>query len=135
MGIILFELFYPFATRMERHDVLEELKNGIIPSAFVKRWPKEATFIWSCISQSDETRPSAEQILESEILEQDPEETIDRLSKENNALKRLLEAERERVRLLEANIAGQASVTLKLPSDVEELSQGISFVSISSIRN
>lgn len=91
---------------MERHNVIEDLKNGIIPPSFMKRWPKEATFIWSCISHNVDTRPSAEQILESEILEQDPEETIERLSKENNALKRLLEAERERSKRLEASLQG-----------------------------
>lgn len=104
LGIILFELFYPFSTRMERHNVLEDLKNGIIPATFMKTWPKEATFIWSCISKNPDARPSAEQILESEILEQDPEETIERLSMENNALKRLLEAEREQVRRLKAQM-------------------------------
>lgn len=101
MGIIMFELFHPFTTRMERHDVLEDLKNGVLPPAFVKSFPKEATLIWSCLSQNDEQRPTADLIFESEILEQDPEEIIDRLAQENNALKKLLDAERERVRRLE----------------------------------
>lgn len=95
---------------MERHNVLEDLKNGIIPASFMKTWPKEATFIWSCISKNDEMRPSANQILESEILEQDPDETIERLSRENDTLKRLLEAERERVRQLEVRCNQEPTV-------------------------
>lgn len=112
LGIILFELFYPFATRMERQDILEDLKNGILPAPFVKRWPKEATLVWSCISQNAETRPTAQQILESEILEQDPDDTIERLIKENSTLKMLLEIERDRVRALEQDLrslVGQTS--------------------------
>jgi serine/threonine protein kinase len=104
LGIILFELYCPFATRMERHNVLEDLKKGIISASFMKRWPKEATFIWSCISESADTRPSAEQIFESEIFEQDSDETIERLSKENSTLRRLLEAEREKVKCLECSL-------------------------------
>lgn len=87
---------------MERQNVIEDLKKGIIPASFMKRWPKEATFIWSCISESAETRPSADQILASEIFEQDADETIEWLTKENLTLKRLLEAERDRVKQLEA---------------------------------
>lgn len=105
LGIILFELFHPFATRMERHDVLEDLKNGIIPAAFVKRWPKETTLIWSCICPNATMRPSADQILDCEILEQDPVDIIDRLVKENSTLKKLLEVERERVKVLEQGLA------------------------------
>lgn len=89
---------------MERHNVLEELKNGIIPTSFMKSWPKEATFIWSCISVEAELRPSAEQIFDSEILEHDPEETIERLAKENHALKKLLDAEKERARILQISL-------------------------------
>ncbi len=120
LGIIMFELFYPFATRMERHNVLEDLKNGIIPPAFMKQWPKEATFIWSCISPNDAMRPSAEQILASDLFqcehgagygygvggEGSPHEeglrrdAIERLARENDDLKRLLDEEKAKGRLL-----------------------------------
>jgi translation initiation factor 2-alpha kinase 1 len=134
LGIILFELFHPFTTRMERFEVLEDLKKGIIPSSFMRRWPKEATFIWSCISRNDETRPSAEQILESEILEQDPEETIDRLAKENSTLKRLLETERERVRLLEASQTQSPEQSMIEEVSLDDVSQAINHVSILSFK-
>lgn len=133
LGIILFELFCPFATRMERHNVIEDLKSGIIPPSFMKRWPKEATFIWSCISHNVDTRPSAEQILESEILEQDPEETIERLFKENDALKRLLEAERERVKRLEATLQRRLDQEVRIME--EDLTVDIQSFAITKLPN
>lgn len=80
---------------MERATLLEDLKDGKLSPEFLKLWPKEATFIWSCLSASAEHRPSAFQILESEIFEQDPEESIETLIKENRALKELLRMEKE----------------------------------------
>lgn len=104
LGIILFELFHPIKTRMERITIFEDLKRGFIPPELLRNWPKEATFIWSCISPNPKNRPSAQQILESEIFEADPEETIEHLSWENMSLKMQLEKERERYRLLEERV-------------------------------
>ncbi|KAI8803884.1 kinase-like domain-containing protein, partial [Cladochytrium replicatum] len=42
-GIILFELFYPVETRMERAMVFKGLREGVLPDEFVKRWPKEVS--------------------------------------------------------------------------------------------
>lgn len=83
LGIICFELFYPVATQMERTRVLTDLKQRHkFPEAFLKQWPKEAAFIWSCIARSSEVRPSTSEILESEWLERDQDEIISRLEAE-----------------------------------------------------
>lgn len=89
LGIICFELFYPMATQMERNRVLTDLKHHHrFPESFLKRWPKEATFIWSCIARDSEVRPSTAEILESEWLERDQDEMIARLESELAASRR-----------------------------------------------
>lgn len=83
LGIICFELFYPISTQMERTRVLTDLKQRHkFPESFLKQWPKEAAFIWSCIARDSEVRPSTAEILESEWLERDQEEIISRLESE-----------------------------------------------------
>lgn len=37
LGIIMFELFWPFHTRMERHETLQALRNGEFPKGFCER--------------------------------------------------------------------------------------------------
>lgn len=83
LGIICFELFYPVATQMERTRILADLKHRHkFPESFLKQWPKEAAFIWSCIARDSEVRPSTQEILESEWLERDEDEIISRLESE-----------------------------------------------------
>ena len=104
LGIICFELFFPVATQMERTRVLTDLKqNHKFPESFLKQWPKEAAFIWSCIARDSEVRPSTSEILESEWLERDQEEIISRLEtelhqsrqREDELFKQLEEIKRE----------------------------------------
>ena len=44
LGVIFFELFFPFATGMERYEVIKNLRKGSLPDHFVRRWPKEVWF-------------------------------------------------------------------------------------------
>lgn len=41
LGIILFELYHPFGTAMERATILNSLRQGKLPPEFVARWPDE----------------------------------------------------------------------------------------------
>jgi hypothetical protein len=42
LGIIFFELYYPFSTVMERANVLRDIRlEGRVPADFVRKWPKE----------------------------------------------------------------------------------------------
>lgn len=91
LGIICFELFHPTGTQMERTRLLEDLKrNHRFPDEFLKRWPKEAAFIWSCIAKDASLRPSTKEILESEWLDRDAEEMMSQLAQENRLLRRML---------------------------------------------
>lgn len=111
LGIILFELLYPFRTKMERQEVLVRLTTkGQFPEEFASHWPQEATFISSCLSADPEMRPSAAEIINSSIFiaceEKENEncllnrakatessnldETIKRLSRENGQLRQMV---------------------------------------------
>ncbi|OMJ19612.1 Eukaryotic translation initiation factor 2-alpha kinase 1 [Smittium culicis] len=68
LGIIFFELFYPFNTLMERDHVLRELRSGIFPPSFVQRYPKYTEFIKSLMSINPDLRPTSSEILESNLL-------------------------------------------------------------------
>ncbi|GES74027.1 eukaryotic translation initiation factor 2-alpha kinase 1-like [Rhizophagus clarus] len=68
LGIIFFELHFPFSTGHERVRVLKELRNGILPKGFVERFPKEAAFILWMMAEDPDKRPNAKQILDFELL-------------------------------------------------------------------
>ncbi|OMJ25242.1 Eukaryotic translation initiation factor 2-alpha kinase 1 [Smittium culicis] len=68
LGIIFFELFYPFNTLMERDHVLRELRSGIFPPSFTQRYPKYTEFIKSLMSINPDQRPTSSEILESNLL-------------------------------------------------------------------
>ncbi|KAJ3067076.1 Eukaryotic translation initiation factor 2-alpha kinase, partial [Rhizoclosmatium hyalinum] len=41
VGIVLFEMLHPLGTGMERAQTLTNLRLGVLPEEFVRRWPKE----------------------------------------------------------------------------------------------
>ncbi|RKP34884.1 kinase-like domain-containing protein, partial [Dimargaris cristalligena] len=63
LGIILFELLYPFSTGMERVVILDNLRRGTLPERFVTLRPVEASFILWLMATQPEQRPTAEEIL------------------------------------------------------------------------
>ncbi|XP_068555200.1 eukaryotic translation initiation factor 2-alpha kinase 1 isoform X2 [Anas acuta] len=68
LGVILFELFQPFGTEMERVEVLTHLRNGHIPHTFYKNWPVQAKYVKLLTSQVSTERPTAAQLCESELF-------------------------------------------------------------------
>ena len=65
-GIIMFELFYPFRTAMERLEVLKELtKSHQLPKDFVVKHAETDILenITVCLQQNAEERPSASKLL------------------------------------------------------------------------
>ncbi|KAJ9081659.1 hypothetical protein DSO57_1012327 [Entomophthora muscae] len=50
LGIIFFELFFPFSTGMERAKVLKDLRRGVLPEDFVTKWPKEVSIVFKSIN-------------------------------------------------------------------------------------
>eukprot|EP01133_Synstelium_polycarpum_P019918 gene19918-23871_t len=64
LGIILFELLYPFNTMFERSETIKHLKEGgKIPDLFMARNPYEAKLIKSMVSPDPEQRPTTETLI------------------------------------------------------------------------
>ncbi|XP_004691713.1 PREDICTED: eukaryotic translation initiation factor 2-alpha kinase 1 isoform X1 [Condylura cristata] len=69
LGVILLELFQPFGTEMERAQVLTGLRNGQIPESLSKRCPVQAKYIQQLTGKNSSQRPSAVQLLQSELFQ------------------------------------------------------------------
>ncbi|XP_051856821.1 eukaryotic translation initiation factor 2-alpha kinase 1 [Antechinus flavipes] len=69
LGVILLELFQPFGTEMERAEVLTGLRNGQIPESLHQRCPIQAKYIKQLTRSNSSQRPSAGQLLESELFQ------------------------------------------------------------------
>ncbi|KAG6512639.1 hypothetical protein ZIOFF_030764 [Zingiber officinale] len=68
LGVIFFELWHPFATAMERHIVLSDLKQkSLVPPSWAAKFPREATLLQRLISLSPSDRPSATELLQHEL--------------------------------------------------------------------
>ncbi|KAJ7984681.1 hypothetical protein DPEC_G00357270 [Dallia pectoralis] len=68
IGVLALELFQPFGTEMERVRTLEELREGKVPCSFSQRWPVLAKYITLLTSRDPSLRPSATQMLKSELF-------------------------------------------------------------------
>ncbi|XP_057551635.1 eukaryotic translation initiation factor 2-alpha kinase 1 isoform X2 [Hippopotamus amphibius kiboko] len=69
LGVILLELFQPFGTEMERAHVLTGLRTGQIPESLSKRCPIQAKYIQHLTRENSSQRPSAVQLLQSELFQ------------------------------------------------------------------
>ncbi|XP_005397956.1 PREDICTED: eukaryotic translation initiation factor 2-alpha kinase 1 isoform X2 [Chinchilla lanigera] len=69
LGVILLELFQPFGTEMERAAVLTGVRTGQIPESLRKRCPVQAKYIQHLTSRNAAQRPSAHQLLQSELFQ------------------------------------------------------------------
>ena len=111
LGIVLFELIYPFKTQMEKSQVLNSLKNGMLPDDFVTKYPKEMALILWLMSENPSHRPTASQLLEFEILRTKVistsakgTQTDDHLLEQINILTHEKNALLERIKALELEI-------------------------------
>ncbi|XP_061083269.1 eukaryotic translation initiation factor 2-alpha kinase 1 isoform X2 [Conger conger] len=68
VGMVALELFQPFGTEMERVQRLGELRQGKVPETLSERWPVLAKSICLLTSPDPSLRPSAAQLLQSELF-------------------------------------------------------------------
>ncbi|XP_056153180.1 eukaryotic translation initiation factor 2-alpha kinase 1 isoform X2 [Lampris incognitus] len=68
IGVLALELFQPFGTEMERVRTLGDLRDGKIPGSFCCRWTVLAEHIMKLTSKDPSMRPSATQLLESQLF-------------------------------------------------------------------
>uniref|UniRef100_A0A8C7T468 non-specific serine/threonine protein kinase n=2 Tax=Oncorhynchus mykiss TaxID=8022 RepID=A0A8C7T468_ONCMY len=68
IGVVAQELFQPFGTEMERVETLGDLREGKVPDSFSQHWPVLAKYITLLTSRDPALRPSATQLLQSELF-------------------------------------------------------------------
>ncbi|XP_036111539.1 eukaryotic translation initiation factor 2-alpha kinase 3 isoform X1 [Molossus molossus] len=69
LGLILFELLYPFGTQMERVRVLTDVRNLRFPPLFTQKYPREYVMVQDMLSPSPVDRPEATSIIENAVFE------------------------------------------------------------------
>lgn len=70
LGVILFELLYPFSTSMERVVTLQQVRKQRFPERFTREMPKEYEFARGLLSPTPEDRPDIDQILSHDLLKE-----------------------------------------------------------------
>ncbi|KAI9500414.1 kinase-like domain-containing protein [Coemansia spiralis] len=95
LGIIFFELYYPFATAMERIAVIKDLRRGVFPPQFLQMWPKEAALILQLMDVDPAKRPSAKEVLSFDLIDVPTLESA-QLKREVNMLKQQLRLANQR---------------------------------------
>jgi serine/threonine protein kinase len=63
LGIILFEMLHPVATKSERAHLLSDLRRGMIPEHMRRMYPKQMDLIKRCINDKCAARPTAKEVL------------------------------------------------------------------------
>ncbi|KNE60107.1 PEK protein kinase [Allomyces macrogynus ATCC 38327] len=65
LGIILFELFWPFATQMERIMSLQKLKSRAraLPPDFIRQWPQHAALVLWLTAENPALRPTPGELM------------------------------------------------------------------------
>uniref|UniRef100_A0A914X821 Eukaryotic translation initiation factor 2-alpha kinase 1 n=1 Tax=Plectus sambesii TaxID=2011161 RepID=A0A914X821_9BILA len=96
VGVVAFEMYYPFRTYMEKIHNIMEVRNGMIPPVFQKRWPSVAETVLQMVQANAQLRPSAKQLLQETVVTQERsvaglEERLRLQAEEINRLKELLQ--------------------------------------------
>ncbi|XP_013417332.1 eukaryotic translation initiation factor 2-alpha kinase 1-like [Lingula anatina] len=108
LGVILFELFHPFGTEMERIQCLMALKGGsteVIPQVIRTNWPIIAQTIDLLTDPTPVRRPSATDVLQSELFlskDQIIKSLRNTITKQNDEIANLKDKLAEKEALLEA---------------------------------
>lgn len=64
LGLILFEIFYPFITRMEKTDLQSQLREKqALPAKFVEKLPKLAELVKQMTNKNSEIRPEINEVI------------------------------------------------------------------------
>ncbi|XP_077982833.1 eukaryotic translation initiation factor 2-alpha kinase 1-like isoform X1 [Glandiceps talaboti] len=106
LGIILFEMFHPFGTEMERAKWMSTVRDGIIPEIIKEKWPLQHNMIQRLLSKQSTERPSALEVLNSELYTSKDdiiaklENKISEQEQELNKLRILLKEKDEHIKMM-----------------------------------
>lgn len=68
LGVLLFELFYPFNSMEEKVTAMASLRHRVLPPQILLKWPKEASFCLWLLHPEPSSRPKICELLQSEFL-------------------------------------------------------------------
>lgn len=102
LGIILFELFYPLTTQMERLHNIEQIRKGNLCQTLSSKWTDEAELIKQLTLRDPKQRPTAEEVLAAPMFA-DKDRVICRLQKRIQEKDEEIWKLRELLSLKEAN--------------------------------
>ncbi|WBW72500.1 eIF2 alpha kinase Hri2 [Schizosaccharomyces osmophilus] len=68
LGIVLFELLYPFDTTMERASKLRDLRQGVLPDEFIEKHGCESSLILWMTAKDPSKRPMLSDVLKCNLL-------------------------------------------------------------------
>ena len=63
LGLVLFDLVYPFKTEMERRNLFDQVKQGKIPIIIKEKFPVISKLISSTICNDPNARPQAKELV------------------------------------------------------------------------
>ncbi|XP_060103856.1 eukaryotic translation initiation factor 2-alpha kinase 3 [Heteronotia binoei] len=69
LGLILFELLYPFTTQMERVRTLSEVRSLTFPPLFIQKYAQEHTMVKHMLSPRPTDRPEAAEVIDNALFE------------------------------------------------------------------
>eukprot|EP01113_Clastostelium_recurvatum_P007560 TRINITY_DN1352_c2_g1_i1.p1 TRINITY_DN1352_c2_g1~~TRINITY_DN1352_c2_g1_i1.p1 ORF type:complete len:768 (+),score=212.89 TRINITY_DN1352_c2_g1_i1:180-2306(+) len=109
LGIILFELYSTFSTKMERAHVLTQLKNGILPPAFMATYPRESALISWLMHPEPQGRPCAETVLAFDLFQDSyvclPRSRVVELEDRVRDQENIMQQQRDELATLKAQLA------------------------------
>jgi len=68
VGVVMFELYQPFFTAMERAKTLLLVNKGELPVEFKQSWPQKTQYIRALLAKDPELRPTADDMLDCPLF-------------------------------------------------------------------
>jgi len=121
LGIILFELWHPFDTLMERCVLIENLRNKcLLPKGFMEKYPEQTEYILQLVNHNPSSRPTAQDLLQklsikhkesgsvsrrlNQLSQNTLQQKVEELTVENTQLKNELTATKEAMAAMKAQM-------------------------------
>lgn len=76
LGIVIYELWKPFSTSMERARHLNEIRNHHVPDEFSQKYKKIGELVSSLLNHNPQLRPSSSDLLKSQFFEKSKDRVI-----------------------------------------------------------
>ncbi|XP_064643150.1 eukaryotic translation initiation factor 2-alpha kinase 1-like [Lineus longissimus] len=67
LGVVLYELFQPYNTGMERVESLKDCRRGEFCAIFQRKWPTQTQCVTDMMAVDHDSRPTAEELLEGNM--------------------------------------------------------------------